>query len=114
MWYVVARAGRGELSVYPIPTRERAERLAHCMGGFWRYKGVEVIGGDAGIPLNEHGQPPAEVWQKATAFKPGADIVTVYNQGYNAGTAEGKLSEAEGFYCGPKAVNWRPGLPRCA
>lgn len=107
MWYVLNYAGRGDLWVYPIPTKERAEVLAHCMRGFWRCKVAGVVGP---VPLNDHGQPPREVWEGLA--KP-TDFVTVANQGYNAGTAD-KPSEAERFYCSDRAKNWRPGLPRCA
>lgn len=103
MFYVLVRESKRMIAVYPEPTQERANNLAHCMGGFWRYKDVVVVEAQP----QENGQPPWEVWEKHyPKYKPNYDLVTIYNQGYNR-------DNAQNFYCIPKALNWRPGMPKC-
>lgn len=102
MFYVVVK-NKYEVGVYPEPTKERADNLAHCMGGFWRYK---VIGNFEANPDEPGFDLLDQLAKNCPKYNRNFDIVTIYNNGMNR-------DEAQRFYCIPKALNWRKGMPKC-
>lgn len=87
MFYVIFSESKWMLGCYAIPTKERADKLAHCMSGYWKMKNVRV---SENKPTEKDG-----MYTDYGCIKVADDV-----------------THPELIYCIDKALNWKPGMKR--